>query len=121
MDELSDFVQISRYAGERFDLVQAGGGNSSVKLDNDEMLIKASGFLLSEVTKDRGFSTVDTKKVANILTNKAIKSETNSRKRESIAANLINEAILDKKIVHLLRHYFILFYKNILFILTLFL
>ena len=97
MDELSDFVQISRYAGERFDLVQAGGGNSSVKLDNDEMLIKASGFLLSEVTKDRGFSTVDTKKVANILTNKAIKSETNSRKRESIAANLINEAILDKK------------------------
>ena len=115
MDELSDFVQISRYAGERFDLVQAGGGNSSVKLDNDEMLIKASGFLLSEVTKDRGFSTVDTKKVANILTNKAIKSETNSRKRESIAANLINEAILDKKnrpSIETLLHSFIQIYSS---------
>lgn len=97
MNELSDFVQISRYAGERFDLVQAGGGNSSVKLDNDKMLIKASGFLLSEVSKEKGFSIVDKKKVSNILTTKAIRSETNSRKRESTAANLINEAILDKK------------------------
>ena len=31
MNELDKFVQISKYAGERFDLIQAGGGNSSVK------------------------------------------------------------------------------------------
>ena len=42
MIELKNFVEISKYAGERFDLVQAAGGNTSVKLKNSEMLIKAS-------------------------------------------------------------------------------
>ena len=36
MSEIDDLVDISKYAGERFDLVQAGGGNSSVKYDNGE-------------------------------------------------------------------------------------
>jgi rhamnose utilization protein RhaD (predicted bifunctional aldolase and dehydrogenase) len=40
MSEIKDFVEISKYAGERLDLVQAAGGNSSVKLDNGEMFIK---------------------------------------------------------------------------------
>ena len=62
MIELKNFVEISRYAGERFDLVQAAGGNTSVKLKNSEMLIKASGFLLSDVAENNGYSKVDTKK-----------------------------------------------------------
>ena len=45
MKEIQNFINISKYAGERFDLIQAGGGNSSVKLDNGQMLIKASGYL----------------------------------------------------------------------------
>ncbi len=52
-------ASISSYAGNRFDLVQAGGGNSSVKLDNDQMLIKSSGISLSEVTHDSGFVCVN--------------------------------------------------------------
>lgn len=31
-EELEKFIRMSKYAGERFDLVQAGSGNSSVKL-----------------------------------------------------------------------------------------
>ena len=46
--------KISKYAGIRFDLVQAGGGNSSVKLNSEEMLVKASGINLSEVTESSG-------------------------------------------------------------------
>jgi rhamnose utilization protein RhaD (predicted bifunctional aldolase and dehydrogenase) len=37
MNEITDFVKYSKYAGQRFDLVQAGGGNSSVKLENVTM------------------------------------------------------------------------------------
>ena len=96
MIELKNFVEISRYAGERFDLVQAAGGNTSVKLKNSEMLIKASGFLLSDVAENNGYSKVDTKKIANILKNKTIKNEADRRKREFLAKELIEEATIDK-------------------------
>lgn len=41
-DALDALVKMSKYAGQRFDLVQAGGGNTSVKFGN-KMYIKASG------------------------------------------------------------------------------
>jgi rhamnose utilization protein RhaD (predicted bifunctional aldolase and dehydrogenase) len=97
MSEVKDLIEISKYAGERFDLVQAGGGNSSVKLQNDEMLIKASGFLLSDLEENNGLSKVSTKKIAGIAINTNITDEPNKRKRESIAAALVQEATLDKK------------------------
>ena len=96
MSEIKDFVEISKYAGERFDLVQAGGGNSSVKYDNDEMIIKASGFLLSDVKVDSGYSKVITSKIGNIVKNETIVTETDKRKRESLAATLVQEATIDR-------------------------
>lgn len=47
--DFTDLVILSRYAGERFDLVQAGGGNTSVKLDDGRLFVKASGMALSDV------------------------------------------------------------------------
>ena len=67
MNEIKDLVDISKYAGERFDLIQAGGGNSSVKLENGEMLIKASGFILSDMDENNGYSRVDIKKTVSDL------------------------------------------------------
>ena len=32
MIELNNLIKISKYAGERFDLVQSGGGNSSANI-----------------------------------------------------------------------------------------
>ena len=97
MTEIKNFVEISNYAGERFDLVQAAGGNSSVKLKNSEMLIKASGFLLSEVHENSGYSKVDIKKIINILKNEDIKNESDKKKREAYAKKLVEEATLDLK------------------------
>ena len=54
---LADFVRISQYAGRRFDLTQANGGNSSVKI-KDEILLKSTGFYLSDVSVNSGFSRV---------------------------------------------------------------
>lgn len=97
MKEINNFVEISKYAGERFDLVQAGGGNSSVKLDSGEMLIKASGFLIGDMNANSGYSKVDTKKIANIVKNEDIRNEKDKRKREEISSSLVKEATLDTK------------------------
>ncbi len=97
MSEIKDFVDISKYAGERFDLVQAGGGNSSVKLENGEMIIKASGFLLSDMDENSDYSKVDTKKIASIVKNESIVNEQDKRKRESLTSTLVKEATLDTK------------------------
>ncbi len=59
MNELRDFIFLSKYAGMREDLVQAGGGNTSVKIDAHKMFIKASGYQLSEISSTFGYSTVD--------------------------------------------------------------
>lgn len=56
---MEDFLLISRYAGMREDLVQAGGGNSSVKLDQERMCIKASGVQLADVSQTDGYAIVN--------------------------------------------------------------
>ena len=56
---MNGFVQMSKYAGMREDLVQAGGGNSSVKLSENKMAVKASGVQMSELTDQYGYSIVD--------------------------------------------------------------
>lgn len=52
---MNDFIYLSRYSGMREDLVQSGGGNSSVKLSPSHMLIKASGFQLAELNENIGW------------------------------------------------------------------
>lgn len=56
---LKGLIKISKFAGMREDLVQAGGGNSSVKIDEKTMLVKSSGFQLSDLTSETGYSAVD--------------------------------------------------------------
>jgi len=97
MRDLKDFVEISKYAGERLDLVQAAGGNSSVKLDNGEMLIKASGFLLSDVNIKGGYSRVFTKAVSEIVKNKDIINSKNKHQKESLTAEFLAETTIDKQ------------------------
>ena len=96
MIEIKNFVEISKYAGERFDLVQASGGNSSVKITDTKMLIKASGFLLSDVNENKGYSKVDFCRVAKILKDKSITDEIDKTKREVLVKKLIEDATLDK-------------------------
>lgn len=96
MSELKSLKEISKFAGERIDLVQAGGGNTSVKLNNGQMYIKASGYSLSDVDETQGYSAVLTQDVAGIVRNKAILTEEDKRKRETLSADLVNKAVLHK-------------------------
>jgi len=60
-------IELSRTIGMRTDYVQAGGGNISIKLDDEIMLIKASGYNLSDLCKNMGVSTVNYKKIVNYM------------------------------------------------------
>lgn len=58
-DLLKNLSYISQDIGKYPSYAQGGGGNTSVKLDKNRMAIKASGYLLSDVTEVSGFSVVD--------------------------------------------------------------
>lgn len=72
--ELQRYESVSRYCGVRFDLTQAGGGNTSFKI-NELLFIKASGTQLSEITTNSGYA---------ILTNKRLKNDIVSRRVEDL-------------------------------------
>lgn len=52
-------ARIARAAGARPDLTQGGGGNVSVKLGSERMLVKASGAQLKDVTPASGYALVN--------------------------------------------------------------
>lgn len=56
---MKGLIQMSKYAGMREDLVQAGGGNSAFKERPGRMAVKASGFQLSDLTGSSGYAVVD--------------------------------------------------------------
>lgn len=94
MNELKDFIKLSKFAGERFDLVQAGGGNSSVKLDNGTMLIKASGVILSEVDEKKGYAIVDIKKITDLINSNEVKKINSKKEKEEYTKEKMQECNL---------------------------
>jgi len=67
--DLSGFIRISKYAGMREDLVQAGGGNSAYKISQHEMAIKASGYQMADVSQDNGYAVVDPQLIRDFFMN----------------------------------------------------
>lgn len=72
-NEIIRLKNISRYCGERFDLVQAGGGNTSVKvntiLNDNLMIIKSSGLHLSCINENTGYTIINNKNLLIDLNN----------------------------------------------------
>lgn len=60
-----EMKKISNYIGRFPKYVQGGGGNTSFKIDDVSMLIKASGYLLSEVNVYQGYVPINYKKILN--------------------------------------------------------
>jgi HAD superfamily hydrolase (TIGR01549 family) len=102
-NELIKLKQISKYCGERFDLVQAGGGNTSVKINN-LMFIKASGYNLTNIDENSGYVAMNNETLLNdIINSNTIKEVTEynliGNKRGSIETFM--HAILKKYTIHL--------------------
>lgn len=92
----SDLARLSLFAGIRFDLVQAGGGNSSIKIDETQMLVKASGINLSQVTAASGFVAIDYKKIRSSIQGQNF-ALLDKKQREIYAETLTQEAMLSKE------------------------
>ncbi len=69
-DVIHPFVNICDLISDSVDMIQAGGGNASAKYTSDDMsmmLIKASGFLMSEVDENKGYAQIELDKILKIL------------------------------------------------------
>ena len=75
-EEVKNLVNISRKIGSYPEFVQGGGGNTSVKIDGNLMAIKASGYLLKNMTEDDGFAFVNYRDIDDHIENDAILNNT---------------------------------------------
>ena len=100
--EINNLKEISKFCGERFDLVQAGGGNSSVKID-DFMFIKASGYNMTKVTQKSGYVMINNKDLKNDILNKKIKKIINYNLIGNVRGSIETymHSILKKYTIHL--------------------
>ena len=100
--ELIKLKYISNYCGERFDLVQAGGGNTSIKVD-DVMYIKASGYHLTQINEQNGYVMINNNKLQEDIMNNTIQDVNKyniiGKKRGSIETYM--HSILKKYTIHL--------------------
>lgn len=56
---LAHFARLSQALGSRADYVQGGGGNTSVKLKDGMMAIKASGYCLKDIRTDKAYAVMN--------------------------------------------------------------
>lgn len=91
---MQDFIKISKYAGMRNDLAQAGGGNTSVKLDDHIMLVKSSGFQLADVNEQTGYSRVNYKKIADYF-KEHVEKQAEDVFTEEVGKKLLQEAQIE--------------------------
>jgi rhamnose utilization protein RhaD (predicted bifunctional aldolase and dehydrogenase) len=101
--ELNKLKKLSKYVGERFDLVQAGGGNTSFKLNNI-MYIKESGIHLTTIDETNGYVMIDNRLLKNDIENNTTKDVLKynlfgNKKRGSIETFM--HSILNKYTVHI--------------------
>ncbi len=66
---MKNFIKMSKYAGMREDLVQAGGGNSAYKITPEKMVIKASGYQLADIKEKEGYAIVNPKIIRDAFLN----------------------------------------------------
>ena len=90
---MEGFVKISKYAGMREDLVQAGGGNSSFKISDDKMAVKASGFQLADITINDGYALVNQKIIMELFLN----ASDFSNITENVSKTILEESFIEGK------------------------
>lgn len=91
MFDFSELIAISCFAGERFDLVQAGGGNSSAKVSDGIIHVKASGIMLGDAIGERDFCQLDWKSLLDFLNSNQSVSEV--KLLEQRAESLVKAAV----------------------------
>jgi rhamnose utilization protein RhaD (predicted bifunctional aldolase and dehydrogenase) len=96
-EKLANLAKLSRYIGSRFDYVQGGGGNISVKIFDYLMAIKASGYELKNVTEEAGFAFVNhqeiNKEIAEFCHNESFENQSDNDEKFSSTVKLSSKEI----------------------------
>lgn len=69
---LAAYSRMSQVLGARADYVQGGGGNTSVKLEDGHMAIKASGYCLKDVTPEAAYAVLQYEPIRDFYANHAL-------------------------------------------------
>ncbi len=89
--ELKDLITVSQKVGSDADLVQGGGGNTSVKTaDRSAMFIKASGTSLKEMNENSGWRRVRMNAVLKDLDDPSLKGLESHERERRILENLLS-------------------------------
>lgn len=94
MTHINELFQLAHFAGSRFDLIQAGGGNVSWKTPEGKLFIKVSGIALSEMKTVEQCAQLETSKVIAIMQDDVITSESDKSSRENKAKEKLADANL---------------------------
>lgn len=73
--EILDLIEISKTVGVMSDLIQGGGGNTSVKLEDGMMAIKASGLCLKDLDINHGVSFIQCENILSFINSANISSD----------------------------------------------
>jgi len=98
--DIEDFVKMCNIFGERFDLVQLGGGNISVK-NNNLMIIKASGFNMKNIDNCKGYSLILNDKLLKDISKDNNLNNYTIFKNDKPSIETYMHSILKKYTVHL--------------------
>ncbi len=86
-NSLTDYLEISNYVGERFDLVQAGGGNTSFKTEN-LMFVKSSGSCLSNLDINKNYVGLNYSNIKNKINDKFFMKDGCSNNKFNLVTDL---------------------------------
>ena len=86
-----NLAKLSKYFGQRYDMIQAAGGNSSIKL-NKQMFIKSSGYSLAELSISNGYSKVNNQILVDYLSK--VKNKKISRYEEDRSFKILKNSLL---------------------------
>jgi len=92
---LNNLAEASIAVGKEIAYVQGGGGNTSVKLDDYRMAIKASGINLKDMTESSGFSVVDYSLLNEYLNSNDLDDEQFSKKISSFVIETKNRPSIE--------------------------
>lgn len=91
---IDELIVLANAIGNRLDFVQGAGGNISIKIDDQKLIVKASGVKLKDLNKNNGFTLVNFFKVNQLIKKLANSTEIDDSQFNSdvinFAENIIN-------------------------------
>jgi rhamnose utilization protein RhaD (predicted bifunctional aldolase and dehydrogenase) len=94
MTLINHLLSLTQPFVNRPDLIQGPGGNTSVKDEEGNMIIKASGYRFEEITEESGFSIVNSQKISDYFFNVKVTDKTHEEKHslQVIQNNILKQS-----------------------------